>query len=494
MTEATARAEHGDVLPTSSDYPMPHRISDGRAWSDFLKPALDAASILASLVFTKSFFDGPIDEASLPLGLVAVVSFFLAGQLTGLYRRDTSSSEEELRGIFLSWLLTIAVLGVLSFISRYGADLSRATVTCWIMMAPLLMGVLRLCLRALQAGMYRRGVGVRSVAIVGYNKLGRRIRNNLDDQPILRMRFSGYFDDRSPERLRRDLSVSDPSAELLDDEIKGNLQSLIGSARRGEIETILVTLPMRAENRIRFLLEELSDSTVSVYIVPDFFVFELLHSRWTQIGGLPVVSVFESPLFGIDGGAKRVLDLALATIGLLALAIPMTIIGLLIKITSPGPIFFLQRRYGLDGQEIRVWKFRSMRTCDDGVVVKQATKGDPRITRIGGILRKTSLDELPQLINVIDGSMSLVGPRPHASAHNEQYRGLIRGYMLRHKVKPGITGLAQVNGCRGETETLDKMRRRVDYDHQYIRSWSIWLDIRILLKTLLVTWKQSEAY
>ncbi len=256
----------------------------------------------------------------------------------------------------------------------------------------------------------------------------------------------------------------------------------------------MITLPMRAEKRIRFILDQLSDSTASVYIVPDFFVFELLHSQWTNVGGLPAVSVFENPLFGVDGVVKRTADIAIAISAVAIAAIPMAIIAIGVKISSPGPVFFRQKRYGLDGREILVWKFRSMRTCDNGPVVKQATKHDPRITKIGAILRRTSLDELPQLFNVLEGTMSLVGPRPHASAHNEQYRSLIRGYMLRHKVKPGITGLAQVNGCRGETETLDKMQARVDWDHRYIRSWSLWLDIKILVQTVMVVLKQDEAY
>ena len=212
------------------------------------------------------------------------------------------------------------------------------------------------------------------------------------------------------------------------------------------------------------------------------------------MGGLPAVSVFENPLYGVDGVVKRIADVTIASAGLAVLGIPMLIIAALVKATSKGPVFFRQKRYGMDGEEILVWKFRSMRTCDNGPVVKQATKNDPRITRVGGILRKTSLDELPQLFNVMDGTMSLVGPRPHASAHNEHYRGQIRGYMLRHKVKPGITGLAQVNGCRGETETLDKMERRIEWDHRYIRRWSLWLDLKILFRTFTVIWSQDEAY
>jgi undecaprenyl-phosphate glucose phosphotransferase len=166
----------------------------------------------------------------------------------------------------------------------------------------------------------------------------------------------------------------------------------------------------------------------------------------------------------------------------------------LVKLTSAGPVFFRQKRYGLDGREIHVWKFRTMVCCDNGPVIRQAAANDDRVTPLGRVLRRTSLDELPQLLNVLEGSMSLVGPRPHANAHNEQYRGLIGGYMLRHKVKPGITGLAQVNGYRGETETLEKMARRVACDHEYIREWSFWLDVKILFKTLRVVVAQQNAY
>jgi len=220
----------------------------------------------------------------------------------------------------------------------------------------------------------------------------------------------------------------------------------------------------------------------------------MLHSRWTDIGGLPVVSVFENPLYGVDGLLKRVFDLVVSTLLLILLAVPMTIVALAIKLTSRGPVFFRQRRYGLDGSEILVWKFRSMTVCQDGHNVVQATKTDTRITKIGAFIRKTSIDELPQLFNVFAGSMSLVGPRPHAAAHNEQYRKLIEGYMLRHKVRPGITGLAQVRGWRGETDTLEKMQRRVECDHEYIREWSLWLDITILFRTISVVLKRDNAY
>ena len=465
-------------------------INAHRHWWDFLHPALDAASILAALTITKIVARGWVDEAALAMGLVAVVVFLLVSQLTGLCRRfEAGNVDKEITSVIGTWALTVLVLALLGFATRYGNLFARSVMLSWVILTPALIGLSRMCLRVIQRGLLLRGVGTRRVAIAGFNDLGRQTATNIQSDPSLGLNLVGFYDDRDETRQTPDDKTAETEMTLV-----GNLSELTEQARRGEIDTVLITLPMRAEERIRYVLDQLSDSTVSVYIVPDFFVFELLHSRWTSMGGLPAVSVFENPLFGVDGMVKRVADVAIATAGLIAVSIPMLMIAIAVKLSSSGPVFFRQKRYGLDGQEILVWKFRSMRTCDNGPVVKQATKGDPRITRVGAILRKTSLDELPQLFNVIEGSMSLVGPRPHASAHNEQYRSLIPGYMLRHKVKPGITGLAQVNGCRGETETIDKMERRIEWDHNYIRNWTIWLDLSILFKTFLVVWKQEEAY
>ena len=461
--------------------------STRRIW-DFLQPSLDAAAVLASLMIVKMIARGWVDDAALAMGLVAVVVFLLASQLTGLHRRtQCGSANHEMSAIVITWTLTIFVLALLAFATRYGEHFARSVIFGWIVLAPTLIGLTRMSLRVLQKGLIARGVGIKRVAIAGLNELGRQTAANISEDVGLGLQVIGFFDDRTEHRTEAEEIDSQKS-------LSGDLTELVELARSGEVDTILITLPMRAEDRIRFLLDQLSDSTVSVYIVPDFFVFELLHSRWTNMGGLPAVSVFENPLFGVDGAAKRVTDFAIAFAALMIAAIPMLVIAILVKVSSPGPVFFRQRRYGLDGKEILVWKFRSMRTCDNGPVVKQATKEDPRITPIGRILRKTSLDELPQLFNVIEGSMSLVGPRPHASAHNEQYRSLIRGYMLRHKVKPGITGLAQVNGCRGETETIDKMERRIEWDHNYIRTWSLWLDMKILFRTVAVVLKRDQAY
>ncbi len=463
-------------------------IRNHRIWWDACLPALDACSIVASLAAVRLATSGGIEDATLLLAMVTTVVFLVIAQVTGLHRHPkAASADREIGLVTTTWTLSVLALAVLALAGRWGELYARSELFTWFIVAPAMIGICRMCARIVQQGFLRQGLGVRRVAIAGLNDLGRRIAVQLENDASLGWQVLGYYDDREGSR---DASCKgNPSFSLA-----GDLDELVKCARDGQIDTVLVALPMRAEQRIRSILHELSDSTVSVYIIPDIFVFELLHARWTNIGHLPAVSIFENPLDGVDGIAKRLTDLGLASLALVAAAIPMAAIALAVKWTSPGPIFFRQRRYGLDGREIRVWKFRSMRTCDDGPLIKQATQGDPRITALGAFLRKTSLDELPQLFNVLGGSMSLVGPRPHATAHNEEYRRQILGYMLRHKVKPGITGLAQVSGCRGETDTLDKMQRRIEFDHQYIRGWSLWLDLKILFRTLRIVWRQPEAY
>jgi putative colanic acid biosynthesis UDP-glucose lipid carrier transferase len=242
------------------------------------------------------------------------------------------------------------------------------------------------------------------------------------------------------------------------------------------------------------VLRALADTTATVYLMADFFTYDLLHARWTELGSLPIVSIYDSPFRGAGGWLKRLEDLVLGSLILILIAPVLLGVALLVKLSSRGPVFFRQRRYGLNGKEIRVLKFRSMTVCEDGPKIKQATKDDKRVTPIGKILRRTSLDELPQFLQVITGEMSIVGPRPHAVAHNEEYRALIHGYMLRHKVKPGITGWAQVNGWRGETDDIVKMEKRVQHDLEYIQNWHLLWDLKIILLTILGTKKSHNAY
>jgi putative colanic acid biosynthesis UDP-glucose lipid carrier transferase len=274
----------------------------------------------------------------------------------------------------------------------------------------------------------------------------------------------------------------------------GKLAEISGFVRREKADVIFIALPMRHIERVMNLLDDLRDSTASIYYLPDVFFFDLIQSRTSEIEGMPVVAMCETPFYGYRGVQKRATDVGLALL-ILVLALPaMLIIAVVVKLTSRGPAIFRQRRYGLDGKEIVVYKFRSMRVAEDGAEITQATRGDPRITGIGRILRRFSLDELPQLVNVLQGRMSLVGPRPHAIAHNEMYRKLIKGYMVRHKVLPGITGLAQVSGCRGETQDLAQMQARVAFDLDYLRHWSPSLDLRILFLTIRQMLGDAKAY
>jgi putative colanic acid biosynthesis UDP-glucose lipid carrier transferase len=254
-------------------------------------------------------------------------------------------------------------------------------------------------------------------------------------------------------------------------------------------------MPMKAEARITDILNQCSDTTATVHIIPDFFIFNLLHARWQHVGNMQTLSIFDSPFNGANLATKRIEDIVLSLIILVIIAIPMIIIALVVKLTSKGPAIFKQKRYGLDGKEICIYKFRSMELVNKEVNnVVQATRFDARITPIGAFLRKTSLDELPQFINVLQGNMSIVGPRPHAVQHNEEYRKLIDGYMLRHKAKPGITGWAQINGWRGETDTLEKMEKRIEFDLNYIHRWSLLFDLKIIFITIFKGFVNKNAY
>ncbi|SYU74997.1 UDP-glucose:undecaprenyl-phosphate glucose-1-phosphate transferase [Klebsiella pneumoniae] len=274
----------------------------------------------------------------------------------------------------------------------------------------------------------------------------------------------------------------------------GDLDQLVKDAKSKRIDRIYISMPMSEEVKIKKLINELTDTTCSVILIPDIFTFNILQSRTEEINGIPVVPLFDTPLNGINMVIKRLEDIVLSVAILVLISPILLIISAVIKATSSGPIIFKQKRYGIDGKPIKVWKFRTMTVMEDGGDVVQATKKDARITPVGKFLRSTSLDELPQFINALRGEMSIVGPRPHAVAHNEQYRSLIQGYMLRHKVKPGITGWAQINGWRGETDTLEKMEKRIEYDLEYIRNWSIWFDLKIIFLTIFKGFVHKSAY
>ncbi|MGB5193578.1 MAG: undecaprenyl-phosphate glucose phosphotransferase [Polyangiales bacterium] len=428
------------------------------------------------------------DQKAWIAATIAAVLFLVIGQSLSVYQSARGARlRAQLLRIWWGWIAgVVPVLLFLLFLSKRSEEYSRIIVSSWFLIAPFLISMWRtgatLLLRELRA----RGYNTRAAAIVGMTELGEQLARQMKSVPSLGLRTYGFYDDRDEERCH-------PISPELGTRA-GTLSDLVEAAKTGEVDLIYIAFPLRAEPRINELLRQLSDTTASVYLAADFFVFDLLHTRWVTLGGVPTMSLHETPFYGVDGWLKRLEDIVVASAILTVIAIPMLIIGVCVKLTSPGPALFRQRRYGLNGEVIDVIKFRTMTVTEDGEEIKQATKNDPRITNFGAFLRRTNLDELPQFFNVLGGSMSIVGPRPHAVAHNELYRKKVRGYMLRHKVKPGITGWAQVNGWRGETDTLEKMEKRVEHDLDYIRNWSLLWDLQIIFMTVFGSRAWRNAY
>jgi putative colanic acid biosynthesis UDP-glucose lipid carrier transferase len=314
------------------------------------------------------------------------------------------------------------------------------------------------------------------VLIVGINDVALRLGRLISTGEVDGQQLVGFVEDRSPHRLERKGG----------EHVVGGFERLGELTRSNEVSLIYLAIPMSPQPRVLALLEQLRDTTASVFFVPDVFIANLVQGRVATVGGLPMVSVCDTPQQGADAFRKRALDLVV-TVAALPLLLPVLgVIAVLIRSTSEGPAIFRQQRFGLDGREITVLKFRTMRVMEDGhTTYTQVTRDDDRVTPLGHFLRRTSLDELPQIFNVLAGDMSLVGPRPHPIAVNEQYRKLIAGYMIRHKVKPGITGWAQVHGQRGGND-LPSMRKRTEYDIAYLQSWSLGLDVKILWRTAVM--------
>lgn len=454
-------------------------------WHSRLSPAalvrtsVDSAVVIGTLLASVWWFEGSFDGPYLILALL-VFSMTFPGSMS----RESEEIGRPFRDILTDWLVIVGLLLLLGWTSRTLQAFDERAMLAWIIATPLaLFAAHRLVPPVLARVLATEGLQKIAV-IAGANALGLSLAERIRSNPFLGIRLAGYFDDRGPSRLDG----------IGQGELLGSLGELADFVKKQRVDVIYGALPMSSHPRIRRLLEDLHDTTASIYFVPDVLLFDPIQARVDTIGGIPVLAVCESPYYGINALIKRASDLVLATL-ILILSVPLwLLIALGVRCSSPGPVLFRQRRYGLDGREIVVYKFRTMTCQEDGSVVRQATRDDPRTTRFGQFLRRNSLDELPQLVNVIQGRMSVVGPRPHAVAHNEMYRKLIRGYMIRHKVRPGVTGLAQVRGLRGETDTIEKMKARIECDLEYLRNWSLLLDLRILLKTLAVVIDRRNAF
>ena len=390
------------------------------------------------------------------------------------------------RDTFVGWGFIVAILLFLGYATKLSYHFSEQVILTWFTVTPIALLASHLAVRMIADKIRSRGE-LRSAVIVGANETSLKLVRRIAEFPYLLINILGYFDGRDDGR-DDDLIKGDLGPRL------GRISDVASYARKHNIKMIFISLPMSAQPRIREILDDLHDTTASIYFLPDVNVFDLMQARFNNVGGIPVVAICESPFSGIDSVVKNISDFVFAALILILLLPLMLGIAFAVKLTSPGPAIFKQRRYGLNGEDIIVYKFRSMTVSEGVQKIEQAQKSDPRITKIGAFLRRSSLDELPQFINVLQGRMSIVGPRPHAVEHNELYRKLIKGYMLRHKVKPGITGWAQVNGFRGETEVLEKMQSRIEFDLDYMQNWSIWFDGWIIIRTVWVVLRRDNAY
>jgi putative colanic acid biosynthesis UDP-glucose lipid carrier transferase len=451
----------------------------------FIYRFLDIALIQICLALTSLIYIGKYDLKYFMLALVANISYIFFAELFALYRSWRAASlKEMLFYAFVSWALTLFPVFMFLFFTKESDYFSRVVLGSWIVSTVIALCAWRVIFRQVLFSLRRKGLNTRSVGLVGLTGRGLSLIKEIEHHPETGYKLTAIFDERSVDRI-------DPSYAHY---YKGGLEKAVILAQQGEIDILFIALPMTANVRIDTILKALGDTTVDVHLIPDMFTYNLLHARMGHVGEMQTISVYDSPMKGGSSLLKRMEDIALASIILCIIAIPMLIIAAAVKLTSTGPAIFKQNRYGMDGKKIKIWKFRSMTTQDNGDVVKQATKGDARITPLGAFLRRTSLDELPQFFNVLQGDMSVVGPRPHAVSHNEQYRKKITYYMLRHKMKPGITGWAQVSGWRGETDTDEKMEMRIKYDLHYIRNWSLWFDFKIVIFTIFKGFVGKNVY
>jgi putative colanic acid biosynthesis UDP-glucose lipid carrier transferase len=429
------------------------------------------------------------ESLSGPYFLVAVLAFFGAADLLDVAAvQGTQTRALALRSlvdIVLRWLFVIAFIWLLLHLAGLSGQINNSVVLSWAVATPIVLwsgqNVARLLLLR---GAETRRITPRRALIVGMTEIGLRLASKLTEDPLLRTEVIGFFEDRAENRL-----LPHDNYRIL-----GKCPDIPNFVQQHDVNVVYITLPMTRDPRVLQLLDALRDSTVSIYFVPDLFVFNLIQARFDLLSGIPLVAVRESPFYGLHGITKRLSDILIASLCIALLSPLLIAIVVGVRLSSRGPVIFRQKRYGLNGKPIIVYKFRSMTVTEDGEsTYTQVSRNDSRVTPLGALLRRLSLDELPQLFNVLEGSMSIVGPRPHAVAVNEQYRRLIPSYMVRHKVKPGITGWAQINGHRGGDD-LVSMQKRIEFDLQYLRHWSLRLDLVILMKTATLVLLDRKAY
>lgn len=449
-----------------------------------LDPVVVVACGVALYAFQFDSLDIPRNYAFVLLGCfllcLAVFPFF------NLYRPHRGASLwVEMQLLASAWAVAFAGLVVALFVAKASTEFSRLWIGQWVVAGFVSLVVLRILLRGGLRFLRRHGYNLRFVAIAGAGKLGRDVARRLADSPWTGLKVLCFYDD--DPRLQRQVIEGVP--------VRGGLHRLPQELAELGIDQVWIALPLHHDKQVRSLVAHVSRLPVQVTFVPDIYGVQLLNHSIGEVAGFPVIHLMESPLSGVNGLVKSIEDKLLAALILLAVSPLMLLIGIAVKLSSPGPVFFRQLRGGLYGERIWVWKFRTMKNhAEPRGRIFQAVPGDSRVTPLGAFLRRTSLDELPQFFNVLKGDMSIVGPRPHAVEHDEFYQRQIDAYMLRHHVKPGITGWAQINGWRGETGEIEKMEMRIKHDLYYINNWSLWFDLRIIFMTVFMVIAGRNAH
>ncbi|WP_394175094.1 undecaprenyl-phosphate glucose phosphotransferase [Thalassotalea litorea] len=416
--------------------------------------------------------------------LVAVIIFSYLSASFDIYQpRHFAQKNPYIICALVVWTMTAVLLLMFAFGFKQTQFYSRVTITLWFCVTLVGIGAWRILWGHWQTKI-RQTTQPLQIAIVGFNTTGMDLLREIESEIEGAYKFLGFFEQSTEQKTEK----------IPDDFNVRNISELYQLCQTNQVNQIFVALPMVASPVMNQLLVKLANTHADVHLVPDTSLLSLNHTLFNPVGDVDTYSLFQSPHRGVNSLTKRFEDIFIGSILLVIFMLPMLIIALLVKIDSVGPTVFKQRRYGLNGEEIYIYKFRTMYDGEQYKNVKQALRNDPRVTPVGNFLRKFSLDELPQLINVLIGTMSIVGPRPHAINQNEFYRQKINYYMLRHKVKPGITGWAQVNGWRGETDKIWKMEKRIEFDLHYIRNWSILLDLKILALTIMHGFYHKNAY
>ncbi len=453
-------------------------------WVALVQRLLSPTVIASTLLVCAFSFERYLSILNLSLaGFTFVLSLYVVTEFPLTKVQSGLLISYPKRRLLFQWLKLMGIVLFIGFATKTSTLYSRKVLLTWFVVTPFAL----LLMQELVGGLLRKAVSAarseRAKVIVGANRIAYELARRIESDP-LRGPVVGFFDDREHCRI----------ADVFSDKLLGRLEDLPAFVRSRNVDSIYIALPTLAQTRVMQLLADLEDTTASVYFVPDLNAFQPIQNYIDDIDGIPAIAIRETPFRGINSLIKRVSDVLFSGVVIAMIWPLLLLLAASVKLSSPGPVLFRQRRYGIDGHEIVVYKFRTMTVCEDGDRIEQARRHDTRVTPIGRFMRATSLDELPQFFNVLQGGMSVVGPRPHAIAHNELYRRLIPGYMLRHKVKPGITGWAQVNGLRGETDDVDKMKARVHYDLDYLRNWSLWMDAWIVIRTAVGGFFGRSAY